>query len=233
MESILLVEDERNLSAVLRRELESAGYFVITAFDGPDAIDVFHRRVPDLVILDWMLPGLDGIEVLRQMRRKCAVPVLMLTARSDPFDRVLGLELGADDYLVKPFHLPELMARVRALFRRAERIRQMLSEDRSVQTGLIACGDLTLDPEQHLCLLGNQSLELTRIEFDFLHLLLRHPGRSFNRMYLLDTVWNVPYVNGDRSVDNAVLRLRKKLGSFGDRIETVRGIGYRLQANMP
>ncbi|MHC1784756.1 MAG: response regulator transcription factor [Anaerolineaceae bacterium] len=229
METILLVEDARELSAVLQRELEIAGYRIIPAYNGLDALEYFNHQVPDLLILDWMLPGQDGIEVLRRIRKNSSIPVLMLTARSDPADRVLGLELGADDYLVKPFNLSELVARVRALFRRAERIHQMLVEDKSTHLRRIEWDCLTLDPEQHTCTLGSQSLDLTRIEFDLLHLLLRSPGRTFNRIYLLDTVWNVPYINGDRSVDNTVLRLRKKLGLLGDQIETVRGVGYRLR----
>jgi DNA-binding response OmpR family regulator len=229
METILLVEDARDLAQALRRELEAAGYRVTLAFDGIEALELFVRQTPDLVILDWMLPKLDGLEVLRQIRKKLAVPVLMLTARSDPTDRVLGLELGADDYLVKPFNLPELVARVRALFRRAERIRQMLEEDQSPDLRVLKWAPLRLDPSSRLCTDGEEILDLTRIEFDLLHLLLRYPGRTFSRAYLLDTVWNVPYINGDRAVDNTVLRLRKKLGPLGDQLETVRGVGYRLR----
>jgi DNA-binding response OmpR family regulator len=229
METILLVEDARDLCKVIRRELESAGYDVTAAYDGLQAVEILAGPVPDLVILDWMLPGIDGIEVLRRLRKKLAVPVLMLTARSDPADRVAGLELGADDYLVKPFEMTELLARVRALFRRAERIRQMLNEDQAPDLRVRQWRGLALDPQSHTCHLNGCPLELTRIEFDLLHLLLRYPGRTFNRAYLLDTIWNVPYLNGDRAVDNTLLRLRKKLGELGDELQTVRGVGYRLK----
>jgi DNA-binding response OmpR family regulator len=229
METILLVEDTRALAEVVQRELQNAGYRVLAAEDGLQALELLAKHSPDLVILDWMLPNLDGLEVLRRLRQKLAVPVLMLTARSDPSDRVLGLELGADDYLVKPFHIPELLARVRALFRRSERIRQMLSEDQSPDLRVLTWHSLVLDPETHTCRFAGADLELTRIEFDLLHLLMRFPGRTFNRNYLLDTIWNVPYLSGDRSVDNTILRLRKKLGALEDKLETVRGVGYRLR----
>lgn len=231
METILLVEDARDLALVIQRELERAGYRVITAFDGLEALEVLSSQPsPDLVILDWMLPGLDGLEVLRRLRLKLAVPVLMLTARSDPTDRVVGLEMGADDYLVKPFNLPELLARVRALFRRSERIRQMLEADQSPDEHPLEWCGLVLDPARRTCALDGELLDLTRIEFDLLFLLLRSPGRTFNRIYLLDTIWDVPYLQGDRAVDNTVMRLRKKLGRLEDRLETVRGVGYRLRA---
>lgn len=229
MTTILLVEDEHELARVIARELEAAGYTVEHAADGPSALDAHARLGPDLVILDWMLPRLDGLEVLRRIRQTSAVPVLMLTARGDEMDRVIGLEVGADDYLAKPFSMRELIARVRALLRRITHVQQILDADRLQGTESLAYGGLSLDPETYRVALDGARLDLTRTEFDLLHLLLRHPGRAFSRNYLLDAVWGETYITGDRSVDNAVLRLRKKLGTSGEAIETVWGVGYRLR----
>jgi len=156
------------------------------------------------------------------------VPVLMLTARSEETDRVIGLEVGADDYLTKPFSMRELVARVHALLRRIEHVQAVLAADRSNDTSPVCYGPLRLDPSGYRATLEGAPLDLTRTEFDLLHLLLRNPGRAFSRSYLLDTVWGENYVTGDRSVDNAILRLRKKLGALGNGIETVWGVGYRL-----
>lgn len=229
MTTILLVEDTRELAKVVARELEAAGYRVMQAADGRVAIDLHVSEQPDLVILDWMLPKVDGLEVLRRMRLAAPTPVLMLTARDEEVDRVIGLELGADDYLTKPFSMRELIARVRALLRRSELLRQTLLADRQEDQATVTYGSLRLDPALHNATLNGQDLDLTPTEFGLLHLLLRNPGRAFSRSYLLDTVWGELYVGGDRSVDNAVLRLRKKLGAWGDAIETVWGVGYRLR----
>jgi DNA-binding response OmpR family regulator len=224
--TILLVEDTLDLAAIITRELQAIGFHVLHAADGPTAL-VVHKQQPDLVILDWMIPGLDGLEVLRQIRQSAATPVLMLTARDEESDRILGLELGADDYLTKPFSMRELMARVRALLRRAELIAQTFKADRAADDAPLLAGSLYLDAKGFLATLDNQPLDLTRTEFMLLHLMLRNPGRAFSRDYLLDAVWGQNYVEGDRSVDNSILRLRKKLGALGEAVETVWGIGYR------
>ena len=229
MATILLVEDAHELAGLVARELTAAGYRVLRAADGRAALDLHARELPDLVVLDWMLPGLDGLDVLRELRRSSATPVLMLTARGEEADRVIGLEVGADDYLPKPFGMRELLARVRALLRRAELLRQTLTADRGGDADPVGYGPLRLDPARHLATLDGAALELTPNEFALLHLLLRHPGRAFSRAYLLDAVWGEDYVGGDRAVDNAVLRLRKKLGPTGEAIETVWGVGYRLR----
>jgi DNA-binding response OmpR family regulator len=234
MPTLLLVEDAPDLAQVIVREFESAGYRVLHAADGMTALQLFASHPPDLVILDWMLPKLNGLEVLRRLRQSrlpqsSAVPVLMLTARSEEADRVLGLEVGADDYLTKPFSMRELVVRVHALLRRIEHVQAILAADRSGNAEPITCGPLRLDPSAYQATLDGALLDLTRTEFDLLHLLLRNPGRAFGRSYLLDAVWGENYVAGDRSVDNAILRLRKKLGALGDAIETVWGIGYRFQ----
>jgi len=230
--TILLVEDEHDLAQVITRELKAYGYRVLHAVDGPQALMLHSAQHPDLVILDWMLPGLDGLEVLRRLRQASgpgwAVPVLMLTARSEEIDRIIGLEMGADDYLTKPFSQRELLARVRALLRRIARVQQILEEDRDPGTGAVHYRGLCLEPVAHQVTLAGAPLDLTRTEFALLHFFLRYPGRVFSRAYLLDAVWGEHYVTGDRSVDNAVLRLRKKLGDLGSAIETVWGVGYRL-----
>lgn len=229
MTKVLLVEDARDLAQVIIRELEASGYEVVYAADGLTGLQKHAQEQPDLVILDWMLPKLDGLEVLRRLRQAAPTPVLMLTARSEETDRVVGLEVGADDYLSKPFSMRELMARVRAMLRRTELIRQTMTADRNEAGEQLYRGLLRLDPQAHLAVMDGEPLDLSPTEFALLHLLLKSPGRAFSRAYLLDTVWQESYIGGDRSVDNAVLRLRKKLGSLGEEIETVWGVGYRLR----
>jgi DNA-binding response OmpR family regulator len=228
MPTVLVVEDEAELARLVVRELEAAGFQVRRAPDGHTALGLFAEATPDVVVLDWMLPGLDGLEVLRRLRQSSAVPVLMLTARAEEVDRVIGLEVGADDYLTKPFGSRELVARVRALLRRHERLQEMLADDRAEGTAIVRLGPLELDPAAHVARLDGALLELTRTEFGLLHLLLRNRGRAFSRAYLRDAVWHESSFEGDRSVDNAILRLRKKLGTLGNAIETVWGVGYRF-----
>jgi DNA-binding response OmpR family regulator len=224
MGTIVIAEDERDLSNVLRRQLEAEGHRVHQAFDGLAAVDLVEREKPDLLLLDWMLPGLNGLEVTRRVRQRSITPILMLTARAEEVDRVLGLEVGADDYLTKPFSMPELLARVRALFRRVELLRG------AEQPGgtLLRDGPLQVDGSGRSATLHGTPLELTPKEFDLLELLVGHAGRAFSREYLLERVWGYEFGGADRTVDTHVLRLRKKLGALGDRIETVWGVGYRF-----
>ncbi len=229
MVTILLVEDARDLAQVLERELVANGYQVTRASSGEQALHLHTSVRPALVILDWMLPGMDGLEVLRRLRQISPTPVLMLTARGEETDRVVGLELGADDYLSKPFSMRELIARVRAQLRRAAMLQQIMQADQSGEGVPLTYGALYLDPQTHRARLEEEWLDLSPTEFALLHLLLRSPGRAFSRAYLLDTLWGETYVGGDRSVDNTVLRLRKKLGKMGEVVETVWGVGYRLQ----
>lgn len=226
--TILLVEDTRELAQVIARELEAVGYRVLRTGDGVTALELHAREHPDLVILDWMLPRLSGLDVLSRLRQTSATPVLMLTARGEEADRVIGLELGADDYLPKPFSMRELVARVRALLRRDDLLRQTLRADRETGGAPVEYGPLRIDPDRHVTELHGEPIELTPNEFALLRLLVSNPGRAFSRAYLLDTVWGAEYVTGDRAVDNAVFRLRKKLGPVGDAIEAVWGVGYRL-----
>jgi DNA-binding response OmpR family regulator len=201
------------------------------AADGEAALELHARHNPDIIILDWMLPKLDGLAVLRTLRETSVTPVLMLTARGDEVDRVIGLEVGADDYLTKPFSMRELAARVRAMLRRVEYIEQTMQADRDRDAQPVTRGALRLDPAAYQATLGGELLDLSRTEFKLLHLLLRNPGRAFSRAYLMETVWDEPYASSDRSVDNAMARLRKKLGDWGEMIETVWGVGYRLRCD--
>jgi len=230
MTTVLLVEDEKDLALVLMRELEASGYNVLHAIDGMIALEMHRQKQVDLVILDWTLPRMNGLAVLRNIRQSSATPVLMLTARSEEADRVVGLEVGADDYLTKPFSMRELVARVRALLRRDELIRQVLNADRRDAAHILTRGPLKLDPQTHIATLNGIELDLSPTEFSLLQLLLRSPGRAFSRAYLIETLWSETYVGGDRSVDNVVLRLRKKLGPVGEALETVWGVGYRLRS---
>lgn len=226
---ILLVEDTPELAQAIIKELEAAGYSTEHALSGEGALRLCTDQHFNLIILDWMLPGMDGLAVLRQLRTQSAVPVLMLTARADEFDRVLGLEVGADDYLTKPFSMRELTARVRAMLRRRALIEQTLHADAHPDSERIVLDALVIDPQTHTLTVEDEVVDLTRREFDLLYLLASNPGRVFSRLYLLDTVWSANYVEGDRAVDNAVLRLRRKLRESGDKIETVWGVGYRWQ----
>lgn len=226
---ILLVEDATDLAGMIAREFDTAGYHLTHVTSGEEALRLVGETEFSLIILDWMLPGISGLDVLRKVRDLSVIPVLMLTARDSEFDRVMGLEIGADDYLTKPFSMRELLARTHALLRRRALIERTLLADRQPQTdpAVITVEDLVLAPEQYTVTVKEEVIDLTRTEFALLHLLIGNPGRVFNRSYLLDTLWGESYVDGDRSVDNAVLRLRKKLKSMGGYVETVWGVGYR------
>lgn len=226
MAIILVVEDELDLASLIKRQLENEGHEVLVASDGQSALMRAAQTQPDLVILDWMLPELDGLTVCRRLRDRSIVPILMLTARAEEADRVLGLEVGADDYLTKPFSLRELLARVRAILRRVELMRrpEQISEER------IVLGRLSIDPIDRRVEVDGALVELTVKEYDLLLLLARHPGRSFSRAYLLDQIWGHDYEGGDRTVDTHIVRIRRKLGDIGERITTVWGVGYRLES---
>ena len=239
MATILIVEDERDLSALLRRHLEDEGHNVVQAFDGQHALAAARAQLPDVVVLDWMLPRMDGLEVCRRLRAESVVPILMLTARAEEMDRVVGLEVGADDYLTKPFSVRELLARVRALLRRVELDRGADTTPGSSRAGdpvstlspaqpALQAGPLRVDLADRSVSLDGHPLDLTPKEFDLLALLVRYPGRAFSREYLVETVWGYDATGSDRTVDTHVLRLRRKLGAVGERIETVWGIGYRF-----
>lgn len=220
---ILIVDDERSIVDLLEYNLRRDGYQVIIARDGCRALQLAQTEHPDLVVLDLMLPGLDGLDVCRALRQKGNTPIIMLTARDDEIDRVLGLELGADDYVTKPFSVRELMARIKAVLRRASD--QSPSHTYRIDTIEID----TLARQIHLC---GHPLNVTRMEFDLLEALASHAGQVLSREQLIDIVWGYDYYGDTRAVDSAVKRIRSKFRQAGanpEVIATVRGIGYRLE----
>ena len=227
---VLVVEDEENLLAALKYNLEREGYAVTTAVDGLGGLDYARTVNHDLVILDIMLPGLDGLEVCRAIRRESAVPIIMLTAKAEEVDRIVGLELGADDYVTKPFSMRELMARARAMLRRSRMGQDGLDGSAAPQT--IRAGDLVVDLTAHAAVLGDRTLELKPREFELLALLMSNRGRAFTRDQLLQRLWGQDYVGDSRTVDVHVRWLREKIEAEPGkpkRIITIRGVGYRFE----
>lgn len=219
---VLIVEDDPKISALVRKNLEAAGLACIEASDGVAALREVAARAPALIVLDLMIPGVDGLEVCRRVRKDSQVPILMLTARGTETDKVLGFEIGADDYLVKPFSTAELVARVRALLRRAG----VKTEGQAVLRG-----GLKIDPSRRSVERDGQSIEVTTLEFDLLLFLAEREGRVFSRDDLLAHVWGEDRVVDSRSIDSLVSRLRRKLEPDADRpryIQTVWGAGYRF-----
>lgn len=227
MATILLVEDEATLVQTIAYTLRREGYTVVTAGDGQTALTLAREARPDVVVLDLMLPGLDGFEVCRRLRAESAVPILILSARDTEIDRVVGLEIGADDYLTKPFSLRELLARIRALLRRM----RLLAEIPAAETPPLRVGDLTIDPTGRRVWRNDQELQLKPREFDLLLFLARHRGQVFSREQLLDRVWGYEHAVDSRTVDVHVRWLRAKIEDdprTPRRLQTVRGVGYRL-----
>ena len=227
---ILVVDDEPPIVDMLAYNLERANYEVLVARDGQEALEVGRREEPDLIILDLMLPKLDGLEVCRALRRERDVPIIMLTARDAEVDRVVGLELGADDYVVKPFSVRELMVRVKNVLRRTAP-RPTETSPGAVRPEVVRAGPLLLDPARHEARWQDTGLDLTALEFDLLHTLARHAGQVLSREQLLRQVWGYVYYGDLRVVDAAVKRLRAKLRQVApgaEPITTVRGVGYKL-----
>ena len=225
--TILLVEDDESIAEPLIFGLTREGYRVLHATDGRVGLDLARQARPDVVVLDVMLPGLDGFAVCRALRRESAVPILMLTARGQELDRVMGLELGADDYIVKPFSFRELVARVRAVLRR----RVLDSHPASPPSDRLSLGPLTLDRLARQAWLKNQPVELTPREFDLLRVLVEHAGQALRRQELLDQVWGAAWIGDPRTLDVHIRWLREKLEddpSHPHLIQTVRGFGYRF-----
>jgi DNA-binding response OmpR family regulator len=220
-ETILVVDDERHIIELARLYLEQGGYHVEDAADGQEALVQARHLHPALVVLDLMLPGLDGWEVCRRLRAESDVPVIMLTARSDDVDRIVGLELGADDYITKPFNPRELVARVRAVLRRYQK---------SVRADQpLSVGQLTIDPARREVHSGERALSLRPKEFDLLLTLAEHQGLVMSRDQLLDLVWGYDFPGGTRTVDAHISNLRSRLEGTEIEIETHRGIGYKLK----
>ena len=230
-EKILVVEDEPTLVETLEYNLSRQDYEVITAMDGLEALDLARREQPDLVVLDLMLPTIDGIEVCRLLRQEMNVPILMLTARDEEVDKVVGLEVGADDYMTKPFSMRELMARVKALLRRERLIRQELATG-TIDQQILASGDLTVDLSRREVKREGEILNIKPREYELLVFLVRHRGRVLSRELILERVWGWDYDGGSRTVDVHVHWLRERIEPDPKnprRIVTVRGVGYRFE----
>ena len=229
---ILVVEDELTLRETLEYSLSRQGYDVCTAADGRVAVQLARSERPDLVVLDLMLPGLDGLEVCRTLRQEMSVPILMLTARTEEVDRVVGLEMGADDYVTKPFAMRELLARIKALLRRVRLDREGPDEPAAVEKQRLVFGDLVLDLGRHEVLLRGQVLHLNPKAYDLLVFLARHRGSVLSRDLILGRVWGWEYAGGTRTVDVHIRWLREKIepdSARPGRIVTVRGVGYRFE----
>ncbi len=228
MTRVLVVDDEAAVTDLLVYNLRKAGYEALVAADGRTALRLALEKAPDLILLDWMIPEPDGLEVCRALRKVSVVPIIMITARGEEVDRVVGLEVGADDYVCKPFSVRELLARIKAVLRRTAE-----TAAAGVGGGLL-CGPhgILLDLEARKARVAEQELPLTRLEFDLLECLLRNAGRVLTRERLLEQVWGYDFAGDTRAVDSAVKRLRARLraaAAEADCIEAVRGLGYRLE----
>ena len=224
---ILVVDDEQPIADILEFNLKKEGYQVTVAYDGEEALAKVEEDLPDLILLDVMLPQKDGMEVCREIRKKYNMPIIMLTAKDSEIDKVLGLEMGADDYVTKPFSNRELIARVKANLRRHQQ--EATKDD---ETNEITVGALTIHPEAYLVTKRGESIELTHREFELLHYLAKHLGQVMTREHLLQTVWGYDYFGDVRTVDVTVRRLREKVEDNPSRpmwIVTRRGVGYYLR----
>jgi DNA-binding response OmpR family regulator len=219
MTTLLLVDDEKNIIELERMYLEKEGYQIQVAYDGKTALEKFRATKPAAIILDLMLPGIDGWELCRRIRQESAAPIIMLTARDQDIDKIVGLELGADDYLTKPFNPRELVARVKAIFRRVAP---------APRSQCVIVGDVTLDPDCREVSAAGSPIELRAKEFDLLAVLMQNPGIVLTRERLLEIAWGYDFAGETRTVDVHVAHLRKKLAGAETQIETVSGVGYKL-----
>jgi two-component system alkaline phosphatase synthesis response regulator PhoP len=222
-ETILIIEDEPKVAGLARDYLEQGGFRVLLAVDGNNGLSMARSEHPELIVLDLLLPGLDGLDVCRILRRESDVPIIMLTARSEETDRLIGLELGADDYITKPFSPRELVARVRALLRRVK--------GAVYQPGIIRIRDLVIDIDSHRLTRAGENIHLTRIEFNLLKILVQHPGQIYSRARLLEKLHGVAFDGYDRSVDAHIKNLRRKIewdSTAPSYILTVYGLGYKF-----
>ncbi len=227
---VLVVEDEAGFVEALTVGLRREGFDVVVATDGAEALSMFDRVQPDLVLLDVMLPKISGIDVCRQLRTKTKVPIIMVTAKGAEIDTVVGLEVGADDYVSKPYRLRELVARMRAVLRRSELSAE--ADGASSATGVIEVGAVVLDPDEHRVVVDGQHVVLPLKEFELLHLLLANAGRVLPRDTLIDRVWGSDYVGDTKTLDVHVKRLRSKVEldpASPTRIVTIRGLGYKYE----
>jgi len=231
MTKILVVDDELPILDLLEFNLKKEGYEVIKAADGLAALEKVQEK-PDLVILDLMLPGMDGLEVAKRVRNSSPVPLIMLTAKGEEIDRVLGLELGADDYITKPFSVRELLARIKAVLRRIELNENTEQNGKEGKEKKFAVGDIILFPEKHEVFIKGEPKELTPKEFELLYCFLKHEGKVLSRDFLLEQVWDYPFAEDSRTVDVHIRYLRQKIEedpSNPTYIKTVRGVGYKFK----
>jgi two-component system response regulator RegX3 len=227
--TVLVVEDERSFVEALTIGLEREGFAVEVAVDGAEALDRFDEVAPDLVLLDVMLPRISGVDVCRQLRKRTKVPIIMVTAKSAEIDTVVGLEVGADDYVTKPYRLRELIARIRAVLRRTAEVR---AETSLMTPGSLDVGGVHLDPDEHRVRVDGEELSLPLKEFELLHLLLANAGRVLPRETLIDRVWGSDYVGDTKTLDVHIKRLRSKVEpdpANPTRITTIRGLGYKYE----
>lgn len=226
MQTILVVDDEENIVQLIEYNLKNAGYGTISADNGQTALKRALAEKPDLIILDVMLPLLDGFDVVRELRKQSKIPILMLTARSEEFDRVLALELGADDYLSKPFSTREMVARVKAILRRSAP--ELITEEKH----LLKAGPISMDADRHQVLLNGQEVQLTTKEYELLELLISNKSRVFSREKLLEQLWEYDYYGDTRTIDVHVRHLREKIEADPANpryLKTVRGVGYKFE----
>lgn len=223
-EKILIIEDEKNIAKLIRYNLEKEGYDCYTARSGEDGLGILKKQAFSLILLDIMLPGIDGLEVCRTIKQDAGLkdtPIIMLTAKGEEVDRIVGLELGADDYMVKPFSPRELILRIKVILKRGK------AEEAKKET--ISAGDISVNIPRHKVAVKNKDISLTRMEFKLLVTLMERKGRLQDRERLLNDVWNMDTMINSRTIDTHIKKLREKLGRAGAMIETVRGIGYRFK----
>ncbi|MDO5548493.1 MAG: response regulator transcription factor [Eubacteriales bacterium] len=225
---IYLVEDDENIRSMVQYALEGNGYQAMGFLDGPSFFQQMEQELPDLILLDIMLPGEDGLSILRRLRERkdtSALPILMLTAKAEEMDKVRGLDLGADDYMVKPFGILELLSRIRALLRRTGR---SLEDDEKTKQTCYQYSGISVDKERHEVMALGEPVQLTKKEFELLCVLMENRGRVLSREQLMSLVWEFEYSGETRTVDIHINTLRRKIGDNGTRIQTVRGVGYKF-----
>lgn len=229
MYNILVCDDEKDIVSALHIYLSAEGYRVLTAFDGPEALRLLDREEVHLVLLDVMMPGMDGYRVCERIRSESDVPIILITAKGEDYERVMGLDIGADDYIVKPFNANEVMARVRAVFRRMARVEQ--KEEKKI----LSISNLTINIESYSVYVGAEKLPLTKKEVETMWILAENPSKVFTRDNLLDSLWGQDYFGDSRTVDSHIKRLRAKLDKVDHpdwEIKTIWGLGYKLELNV-
>ena len=232
MPTILIADDNRQITSILEEYVKKEGHTPYVAFDGQEALELFRKNKPDVVLLDVMMPKIDGFEVCREIRKNSDTPVIMITARGEDFERIMGLDIGADDYIVKPFSSAEVMARVRSILRRVKQAGQAGAEPEVVHT----VGELMINLTKYEVRLQGEPIELTKKEFELLWTLATNKNRAFTRDVLLNQLWGYDYYGDNRTVDSHIKRLRSKLDARAHpdwEIKTIRGVGYRFEESIP